>query len=84
VSTALSIDVWIFDGMVLLQQLASVQLLTFGVVSEFILRRIMKAKIVYFVTDQYLEGSIKTYERERRDSSGSLRVRIERREHKAY
>ena len=43
----------IYDGMVLLQQLSSVNLSSFGDVSEYLLRRIMKKKIVYFVTDQY-------------------------------
>ena len=76
-------DTIIWDGMVLLQQLTSALLQTFADVSGFLLRRIMKKKIVYFVTDQYKEGSIKTYERQRRKSTtGSLRMKIERREQK--
>ena len=66
--------------MVLLQQLASVPLATFGDVAEFILIKIMQHQNVYFVTDQYTPGSIKTYERERRKESGSIRISIERRD----
>lgn len=43
----------------------------------------MKKKIVYFATDQYKDGSIKTYERQRRKSTtGLLRMKVERREQK--
>ena len=68
--------------MVLLQQLTSVQLSTFGEVAEYLLRSILKRKIVYFVTDQYKEGSIKSFERGRRSFSGSMRIRIERQNQK--
>ena len=71
----------IYDGMVLLQQLEKVPLATFGDVSEYILRRILShnALTTYFVTDQYIDGSIKSYERERRAQSGTIRINIERR-----
>ena len=58
-------SVRIFDGMVL-QQLTSVCLSTFGEVSEYLLKRITSspAKIIYFVTDQYKDDSIKGSERQ--------------------
>lgn len=37
---------------------------------------------MYFVTDQYIVNSIKSYERSRRGMSGSIRVKIDRREQK--
>lgn len=72
----------IFDGMVLLQQLQRIPLSTFGDMSEFLLRRILKSNssIIYFVTDQYFADSIKGYERARRGATGSLRVKIQRRD----
>ncbi len=72
--------VHVFDGMVILQQLENAKLSTFGQLSEHILQRVLKAKEVFFVTDQYLVGSIKSFERAKRGKSGSLRIRIERRE----
>ena len=74
----------IFDGMVLLQQLDGIPLSTFGDISEFILKIILRsnATTVYFVTDQYLRESVKGYERSRRSANGTLRVRIERRDQK--
>ncbi len=76
--------VFIFDGMVLLQQLASIPLDTFGDVSEHIFNRIMKGNsdTVYFVTDQYLEHSIKEIERRRRTTSGTIQIKLERRNQK--
>jgi len=69
--------------MVLLQQTQNIPLDTFGDFSEFILSRIVKdAEIIYFVTDRYITGSIKTYERMRRKESGSIRYKIERRDQK--
>ena len=73
----------IYDGMVLIQQTSSVALETFGDLSNFLFSRITKsAEVIYFVTDRYLPGSIKSYERGRRQNSGSIRYRIERREQK--
>ena len=74
----------IHDGMVLLQQLEGIQLNTFGDVSEYILKRITfgSAPVIYFVTDQYKSGSIKSFERRKRGDGGSVRVKVERREQK--
>ena len=69
--------------MVVLQQLPVVNLSTFGDIAEHILRRMMKRRVAYFVTDQYRNGSIKSYERERRKKEiGSLLIRVERRDQK--
>ena len=72
----------IVDGMVILQQMEKVSLSSFGNVSEYLLRKIMsdQSKTVYFVTDQYTDGSIKSYERARRSLAGSMRYRVERRD----
>ena len=71
----------IFDGMVLLQQMTKIQLPTFGSLSDYLKKRITRtSSVVYFVTDQYLEGSVNSFEREKRMSTGNLRFRIERRE----
>ena len=71
-------DCMIWDGMVLLQKLASVQLATFGEVAEYVLRKILLKDTIYFVTDLYKDGSIKSYKRERRKSSGSVPIRLEK------
>lgn len=69
--------------MVLLQQLQNASLETFGDLSECVLRRILKdTAVAYFVTDRYLPGSIKSFERSRRSESGSVRYKIERRDQK--
>ena len=72
----------IFDGMVLLKQLGCVQLSTFGDISEYVLKRITSDcySWIYFVTDQYKAGSIKSFERNRRGLGGFSRIRIDRRE----
>lgn len=70
----------IFDGMVLFQQIGKILLPTYGDVSEFLINQIVKNSIVvYFVTDQYLQGSVKSFERQKHMATGSLRFRIERR-----
>ena len=76
-------SVGVFDGMVLLKQLTSVSLSTFGEVSEYLLKRITSspAKIIYFVTDQYKDDSIKSSEHQRRASS-VIRIQISRSEQK--
>eukprot|EP00794_Sanderia_malayensis_P021054 gene21054-23110_t len=76
--------VFIFDGMALLQQVASIPLDTFGDVSDQIFNRVMKGNsdTVYFVTDQYLEHSIKEIERRRRTTSGTIQIKQERRSQK--
>ena len=55
--------------MVILQQLASIQLSSFGDVAELVFKRVLTKKVVYFVTDQYKPGSIKSLEREKRKAS---------------
>ena len=78
-----SYDCIIWDGMVILQQLASIQLTTFGDVAELVFKRVLTKKVVYFVTDQYKPGSIKYLEREKRKAlNGPMRVWIEKREQK--
>lgn len=74
----------IFDGMVIIQQLSSIHLETFGEMSEYVLNRIInnQAKVIYFVTDQYKENSLKGIERKRRSSGGSIRVQLTRRKQK--
>ena len=68
--------------MVLLQQMEKLNLSTFGNASKHLLKRILPSVngTTYFVTDQYLPGSIKTLERSRRSESGSLRFKVERRD----
>ena len=76
--------VLIFDGMVILQQLQPESPSTFGDISEQILARILRgnANTVYFVTDQYLENSVKEMERNKRASQGVIRFQLSRREQK--
>ena len=71
----------IFDGMVLLQKLPP-SLLTFGDVSDYILKKLLKCacRVSFFVTDHYLPHSIKSIERERRSEIGLLRVVPSRRD----
>ncbi|XP_065652108.1 uncharacterized protein LOC136079746 [Hydra vulgaris] len=70
----------VFDGMAILQQLANIKLKTFGDISEFILNLILKGSTIYFVTDQYQHGLIKSFERARRSQSASLNFKVQRRE----
>ena len=82
---ALPVDcVRVFDGMVIIQQLASVNLATFGEMSEYVLKRITfhPGKITYFVTDEYQDDSLKGYERQRGAASGSIRIQLSRRDQK--
>ena len=74
----------VFDGMVIIQQLSSLRLGTFGEISEYVLKRITShsSKVIYFVTDQYLENSLKGNERKRRASAGSICIQIARRDQK--
>ena len=75
---------FIFDGMVILQQLNTSHLDTFGDISDFIFKRISRgnATSIYFVTDQYLEHSVKEMERRQRGSCGVLHIKLERRDQK--
>ena len=57
----------IFDGMVLFQKLPPT-LKTFGYISDYILNKIRKGDTLAFVTDYYLENSIKSLERKGRSN----------------
>ena len=70
--------------MVILQQLPSIQLSSFGDVAELVFKRVLTKKVVYFVTDQYKPGSIKSLKHEKiKASNGTMRVRIEKKGAKA-
>ena len=73
---------FVYDGMVILQQLSTAHLDTFGDISDFVFKRISRgnAASIYFVTDQYLDHSVKEMERKKRGSSGVLRIKLERRD----
>ena len=63
--------------MVILQQLASVQLMSLGDIAELVFKKVLTRRVVYFLTDQYKPG-IKSLEREKRKASdGMMRVRNE-------
>ena len=70
---------WIFDGMVLFNKMRKIDAETFGKVSEYLLKKRMKSSsTVYFVIDQYVVSSIKSFERAcRAPQSGTIRVRID-------
>ncbi len=55
-------------------------LVTFGDISASLLKRIVNSSVVYFVTDQYKQDSIKSFERERRGLTGTVRMKVERRD----
>ena len=76
--------VYIFDGMVLLQQLDAIHHDTFGDMSDFLFNRISNghSKTIYFVTDQYLPNSVKEMERKRQRACGSINFKLSRREQK--
>ena len=69
----------IYDGMVILQQLPN-GLETFGEVSEVVLKRSTEndSEHVFFITDQYWNHSIKSCERNRRATTGSIRMTASR------
>ena len=73
----------VFDGMCIVQQLPS-GLEIFRCLSDFILARITNkpSSNIFFTTDQYWDASIKLCERNRRATSGSIRVIASRRDHK--
>ena len=62
--------------MVLLQQVDPKKTETFGDVSKSLLQRIAISSVVYFVTDQYKEGSVKSFERQRRQNCGTIKMEI--------
>ena len=55
---------------------------TFGEVADYVLKKITmgNGRIAFFVTDQYVEYSIKSMEREKRSSGGTMRVDVLRRD----
>ena len=65
-----------FDCMMLLQKL-SLNQTTFGVVSDYLLAKIVNgtSRVSFFTTDYYLNQSAKTMERERRSTYGII-IRI--------
>lgn len=73
---------WIFDGMAILQQLASSNASTFGEFASQVfdilisVTRTRNCKRIDFVTDRYLPHSIKSAERGKRSSAGDIRVKI--------
>ena len=71
----------IFDGMVLFNKMGKIDAETFGEVSEYLLKKIMKSSsTVYFVTDPYVVGLINSFERAcRATQSGTIRIRIDMR-----
>ena len=74
----------IFDGMVLFQKLPT-DLTTFGDVSDYILNKIMdhQGRVSMFITDNYLDDSIKSLERRKRaDLTGVIRMQASRRNQK--
>ena len=71
----------IFDGMVLLQMLPKI-LKTFGDISDYILKKLLhgSTRVAFFVTDYYLEDSIRSMERDSRSVYGTIRMKVMRRE----
>ena len=71
----------IFDGMVLLQKLPKI-LKTFGDISDYILKKLIhgSTRVAFFVTDYYLEDSIKSIERDSRSAYGTIRMKVMRRQ----
>ena len=62
------------DGMVLLQKLPKI-LKTFGDISDYLLMKLLdgSTRVAFFVTDYYLEDSIKSMERDSRSAYGTIR-----------
>ena len=81
VESLLSGTVFIFDGMVMFQKLPP-QLKTFGEISDYILRTIVKegdGRWVFFVTGRYFPDSVKLLERQRQTRSEPIKVNVTRR-----
>ena len=65
--------------MVIMQQLAPIQFMSIDDVAELVFKRVLTMKVVYFVTDQYIPGSIKPLEGQKRKTSNvTIHVRIEK------
>ena len=71
----------IFDGMVLVQKLPKI-LKTFGDISDYILKKLLheSTRATFFVTDNYLEDSIKSMERDSRSAYGTIRMKVMKRQ----
>ena len=71
----------IYDDMVLFQKLPPT-LVTFGDISDYVLKKIMKdsSRICFFVTNYYLPESVKSLERNARSKIGLLRMESSRRD----
>ena len=71
----------IYDGMALFQKLPPT-LVTFGDISDYVLKKIMKGSswINFSVTDCYLPESVKSLERNARSKIGLLRTEVSRRD----
>ena len=69
------------DGMVLLQKLPKI-LKTFGDISDYLLMKLLdgSTRVAFFVTDYYLEDSIKSIERDSRSAYGTIRMKVMRRQ----
>ena len=67
--------VQIFDAMYMMQQIPAF-VNTFGDISDYVLNQVMKYPVpkIFFVTDQYNEQSIKSFEREKRAITRVIRV----------
>ena len=66
----------IYDGMVVFQKLLPT-LASFGDTSDYILQKIMKSpsRFSLFITDYYLEDSLKSFERRCRSNIGLVRMK---------
>ena len=67
--------------MVLLQKLPKI-LKTFGDISDYLLMKLLdgSTRVAFFVTDYYLEDSIKSIERDSRSAYGTIRMKVMRRQ----
>ena len=84
IETELSLEcISIFDGMALLRKVLK-YCSAFGEISDYLLMKVLSTtqKIVFFVTDRYLESSAKALGRKERSVSGIIRYEVKRREQK--
>ena len=71
----------IYDGMVLFHKLPKT-IETFGEISDYIIRKVLSGtcRVAFLPTDHYLTDAIKSLERDRRSTYGSITVSVSRRE----
>ena len=71
----------IYDGIVLFHKLPKT-IETFGEIFDYIIRKVLSGncRVAFLPTDHYLTDSIKSLERDRRSTYGSIRVSVSRRE----